>query len=251
MPHPLRGLRNIYILAEDVVLIITDLEFLIVEIGGGGSARDGTAEEVARFRISSDFRSIAVVDQAFLGLLLDTESDKSEALLVDVRSGQVAWRIPVPHGEGVHGWFRDGIVIAYDSEAVIYWANGNNSTIGTNFRFSGHNLSVCDHIVSAVTDDGRIARLPMDDVTEAASVWGHSGPGTAVIAANRDVLSAGSDGSVALTRRDGDGRPVLISRLERRLRCSGARVEELKSDRELAVFLANGANGPGAEARSQ
>ncbi len=248
LPYPLRGPGNLYILAEDVVLITTDSEFLIVEIGSGGSGQDGTAEEVARFRISSDFRSIAVVDQAFLGLLLDTESNKSEALLVDVRSGQIAWRISVPRGDCICGWFRDGIVIAYDSEAVICRADGNNSTttIGTNFRVSGRNLSVCDHTVIAVTDDGRAAWLPMDGVTEVASVCGHSGAGTAVIAANRDVLSAGSDGSVALLRRDGDGIPVLVSRLERRLRCSGAKVDELTSDRELAVFLANGANGPGA-----
>jgi hypothetical protein len=70
----------------------------------------------------------------------------------------------------------------------------------------------------------------------------HYGVGTAVTTANGDVLSSGPDGSVALIRRDANGNPAVVAWVERRLRCAGARVEEMKSERELAVFTANGAD---------
>ena len=66
--------------------------------------------------------------------------------------------------------------------------------------------------------------------------------GTAVTAAHGDVLSSGTDGSVALTRRDANGAPAVVARVERRLRCVGARVKNMKSEREIAVFTANGAD---------
>ena len=243
LPRSLQWPGSLYILAEDVVLITTASEFLIVEIEGG------TAEEVAQFRISSDLRSAAIIDRSFLGLLVDTEQEMSEALLVDIRSGEIVWRIPVLRGEGKCGWFKEGIVIAYDTNVIIYRADSKRSTIDVNFRVSGRSLSVSEEAAIAVTDSGRVAWLPMDGSAEVETVSVHSGAGTAVIGASRDVLSAGSDGSVALTRRDEAERALVISRLERRLRCSGALVEELKSDRERAIFLANGADDRGSPAR--
>ena len=235
LPLSLRWPENLFILAEDLVLITAHSEFLIVEIGSG------TAEEVAHFRISSDFRSTAVVGQKFLGMLFESEWGANEALLVDIDSGQVVWRIRVaPHG-GACGWSADGVLIAYNTDVVFYHADGTVSTIRTNLQPSGRIMTVDGDIAVAVTYDGQAVWLQIDGPTGTESVSVHSGAGTAVVAAEGDVLSAGSDGSLALIRQDGTGEPVVASRLERRLRCSGARVEGLKGNQERLIFLANGA----------
>jgi pyruvate-formate lyase-activating enzyme len=240
LPRPLQGPGNLHILAEDIVLIGTNSEFLIVETGSGA------AEEVTHFRISGDLRDVAVVDRSFLGLRIDPGWENGAALLVDIESGEIDWRIPSASGEDIWGWFREGIVTAYGSDVSVCTPDADMRVMEAEFRFAGRNLSVCGDTVTGVTEDGRVAWIPMADPRGAQSIPVHSGAGTAVIAADRGVLSAGSDGSVALTRPDGVGNPIVAARLERRLQCSGALVEGLKGDCELSIFLANGAHAPGA-----
>jgi hypothetical protein len=66
--------------------------------------------------------------------------------------------------------------------------------------------------------------------------------GSAVISGDGNIVSAGSDGSLAVVRQQQHSALRVISRLERRLQCAGAKVEGLKGSREREVFLANGAD---------
>jgi hypothetical protein len=95
----------------------------------------------------------------------------------------------------------------------------------------------------AATSDGRVAWPGTDDSPLAGFVAAHQGVGTAVTTSASSVLSTGADGSITLTRRDANSPPVIVSRLERRLRCSDARVKGLRRERERTAFLANGADG--------
>jgi CheY-like chemotaxis protein len=234
LPRELRSPQNLFTLAEDVVLITGDSEFLIVEIGSG------TAEEATHFRIASDIRAVTVLDQSFVGLLLEPEWGQCEALLVNIDSGHVTWRIPVSPNGRAYGWSTESVVIAYDDEMVVYHAGAGFSTIRSDIQPSGHTLSLHNDAVVAVTYDGQAAWIPLDSM-EAETVPIHSGTGTAALAVGGDILTAGSDGSVALVRRDAAGGLTEIARLERRLLCAGARVGGLKRERERLIFLANDA----------
>ena len=110
-------------------------------------------------------------------------------------------------------------------------------------ELSGAAICVHDEQAILVTEYGREAWLALDNIAGPEHTFVvHHGAGTAVTAANGDVLSSGTDGSIALARRDANGVPTLVARVERRLRCAGARVKDMKSEREIAVFTANGAD---------
>jgi hypothetical protein len=234
LPRMLRSPRNLFALGEDVVLITAHSEFLIVEIGSG------TAEEATHFRVASDIRAVTVLNQSLIGFLLEPEWGQCEALMINIDSGEVLWRIPVSPNGRAYGWSTESVVISYDNEVVIYHAHTGFSTIRPDIQPSGHSLSLNNEAVVAVTSDGQAA-LVRPGPTEAETVSVHSGTGTAVLAVGDDILTAGSDGSVALVRRDAISGLAEISRLERRLRCAGARVEGLKRERERLIFLANDA----------
>src|SRR5262249_38085151 len=87
--------------------------------------------------------------------------------------------------------------------------------------------------------------LPLDGYADPEILPIHKGAGTAVVAAGTDILTAGSDGSVALVRRDDYGGLTEAGRLERRLRCSDARVKGMKREHERLIFLANDAIADG------
>ena len=57
LPRTLRWPENVYLLREDLVLVTAHSEFLIADIS------DGIATEVAYFRVSSDLRGAAIIDQ--------------------------------------------------------------------------------------------------------------------------------------------------------------------------------------------
>jgi Rho termination factor, N-terminal domain/Pentapeptide repeats (8 copies)/NACHT domain len=241
LPRTLRWPENIYILAEDVVLIVGHAEFLIVAVGSG------TAEEVAQFRVTSDLRSTTVIDQSLLGLVFEPESGTSEAILIDIRDGQVLWRTRVLPGGGAYAWSRHGITITYGSEVAVYRMDETDSTtltdiIQSDMAISGRSLAFVRDNIIVTTDDGRVAWLRTGNSIEINKIQAHGGAGTAVVAANGDTLSAGSDGSVALVRQGKDLKLKITSRLERRLRCSGARIRGLQGVRERDIFLANGAS---------
>jgi hypothetical protein len=108
---------------------------------------------------------------------------------------------------------------------------------------SGAAICVHNDQTILVTEYGHEAWLPLDSIADPQhTLVVHHGAGTAVTGADGDVLSSGTDGSVALTRRDANGVPAVIARVERRLRCAGARVKNMKSEREVVVFTANGAD---------
>ena len=89
LPRALRSPENVYVLRDDIVLVTAHSEFLIADIS------EEPRTEVAYFRVSSEIRSVAVVDQALLGFIFEPEYSDSEALLVDIDSGQARWRVPV------------------------------------------------------------------------------------------------------------------------------------------------------------
>jgi hypothetical protein len=107
---------------------------------------------------------------------------------------------------------------------------------------SGTAICVHDGQAILVTEHEHETWLPLSHSAEPAPTFAvHQGAGTAVTAAKGQILSSGTDGSVTLARRDANGTPAVTARADRRLRCTGARVENLKGDRELAIFNANGA----------
>jgi hypothetical protein len=233
----LRWPENVYLLREDLVLVTAHSEFLITDIS------DGTAAEVAYFRVASDLRGAAIVDQALLGLIFEPEHADSEALLIDIKSGQVRWRIPVEPNGGACGWFAHGVVMVSGQQLLLFGEDRNITVVHEDLESPGSAICVHDDHAILVTERGRETWLPLNNIADPEhTLVVHHGVGTAVTAANGDVLSSGADGSVALTRRDANGIPTVIAWVERRLRCAGARVEKMKSERELAVFTANGAD---------
>jgi hypothetical protein len=236
MPWLLQVPQSLFVLEEDLVLIAGRSEFLVIDIGSGA------AEEVTRFRISSKLRAVAIVDQSQLGLLIEQEQTRSEALLVRIADGQVVWRIPVaPHGQA-YGWSASGITIAYESKIRAYAPDGTYDSLGSSSQWSGCSLSVQGDTRVAVRSDGRVAWLVTDEASQLGFVAAHQGAGAAVANSASGVLSAGVDGSLVLSRRDGN-LPMVVSRLERRLRCTDAKVKGLRREHERLAFLANRADG--------
>ncbi|MGP8000179.1 MAG: N-6 DNA methylase [Streptosporangiaceae bacterium] len=237
LPRTLRWPESVYLLREDLVLVTGHSEFLIADIS------EGTATEVAYFRVSSDLRGAAVVDQGLLGLLFESEYADSEALLIDIESGQVRWRVPVQPGAGACGWFTHGVVMTSGEQLFLFRQDRNTMPMRHgDLEPSGAAICVHDDQAILVTEYGHETWLPLDSIADPEhTLVVHHGAGTAVTAANGDVLSSGTDGSVALTRRDANGVPAVVARVERRLRCAGAHIKNMKSEREFAVFTANGA----------
>jgi Pentapeptide repeats (8 copies) len=237
LPHALRWPENVYLLREDLVLVTAHSEFLVADIG------DGIATEVAYFRVSGDLRSVAVVDQTLLGLLFEPETGASEALLIDIESGQLQWRIPVQSGAGACGWFKDGVVMASGQQLLLFRKDRTISMVHGDMELSVAAICVHDDQAILVAENGRQAWLPLKKTADLGhNLAVHDGAGTAVTAANGNALSSGTDGSVALTGRDANGALTVVARAERRLRCTGARVKNMKSEREVAIFIANGAD---------
>lgn len=234
LPRTLQSPEGLSVLAEDIVLVTARSEFMIVEIGSKDS------EEVAYFRTSGDLRAVSIVDRSMLGLLFESEAGLCEAVLASLDTGEVIWRIPVkPHGQA-HGWTADGIAVTYGSEIVVYRQAAIFSARAP-IQPSSRNLSVQRDRAIALTSDGQAAWLDLEYPTNAELISVHSGAGTAVMVFNADILTAWSDASVVLIRRDLDGAPRVIARLERRLQCAGAKVKRLKREHERLIFLANGA----------
>lgn len=235
LPRTLQSPEVLSAIAEDIVLIAARSELMIVDIGSED------AKEITYFRTSYDLRSVAIVDRSMLGLLFETEPEVCEAVLTSLDTGEVIWRIPIkPHGQA-YEWMPDGIVVAYGSEIRVY-RQAESFSAGGPLQLSIRNLSIQRDRAVAVTNDGQVAWLRLDCATTAELISVHSGAGTVVATFNDDVLTAWSDASVVLVRRDSDGAPRLISHLERRLRCAGAKVKGLKRERERLIFLANGAD---------
>lgn len=237
LPRMLRWPEGLYLLREDIVLVTGHSEFLIVDIG------DGSAAEVAYFRVSSDLHSAAVVDQTLLGLLFEPEYADSEALLIDIESGQVRWRVQTESNRGACDWFAHGIVMASGPSLLMFREDGNVATTHMDLEPSWAAICVHDDQAILVSEYGREAWVPLGCGSDPESTLVvHHGAGAAVAALDGEVLSSGTDGSIALARRNANGIPSVVARVERRLRCAGARVEQMKSDRELAIFAANGAD---------
>ena len=203
LPRTLRRPENVYLLREDLVLVTAHSEFLIADIS------DGIATEVAYFRVSSDLRGAAVIDQGQLGLLFEPEYADSEALLIDIESGQVRWRIPVQPGAGACGWFAHGVVITSGQQLLLF--KEDRTTVPMrhgDLELAGAAICVHDDQVILITEYGAEVWLPLDNIADPEhTLIIHHGAGTAVTAANEDVVSSGTDGSVALTRRDANGVP--------------------------------------------
>ena len=237
LPRALRRPEDVYLLREDLVLVTAHSEFLIADIG------DGIATEVAYFRVSGDLRDVAVIDQTLLGLLFEPENGASEALLIDIESGEVRWRIPVQPGAGACGWFKDGVVMTSGQQLLLFRKDRTISMVHSDMKLSVVAICVHDDQAILVAENGRQAWFPLKKPADLGSELAvHDGAGTAVTAANGNVLSSGTDGSVALTRANANGAPTVVARVEQRLRCTGARVKNMQSEREVGIFIANGAD---------
>ena len=235
LPRRLQSPQNLFALTDDLFLITARSELLLVEI------LNGSAEEIAHFRIPSVIRAVEVIDKSFLGLVIEDEQGFCDAILVSIHSGQAVWRVPVAPDGRAYGWSQKTVVIAYDSGIVSYERDESTSMLTEDVRVSGNKLALLNEIAVAVTDDGQVACVRLDESMVSETLLVHSGVGTAVAAAGADIITAGSDGSVAWIQRREDGTLVEVGRLVRRLRCPGARVKGLKRERERVIFLANDA----------
>jgi hypothetical protein len=239
LPRSLRWPGNIYLLAEDTVLVTAHSEFMIADIS------EVPAREVAYFRVSSDIASAAVVGRQFLGIRVEPRPADSEALLIGIADGQLRWRVPVFAGARAYEWLTDGLIVQSDTLLLLIHADSRVTRATPHDTETGPpTAALCVRGEQAITisDSGQLAWFPLGDVAgSGAALAVHHCAGTAVTAANGDVLSAGSDGSVALAQRRPDGTPVVAARVERRIRCAGARIEGMKGNREHAVFASNGA----------
>ncbi len=243
LPRSLRSPQGVFALAEDVLLITTQSDLLVVDIGSGA------AEVAAHFRVSNEIRALAVIDQSLLGVALEPERGLCEAVLLDIETGQVQWAIPVSAHGRAFGWSSDGLLISYDNALVYYGSTEVPSRIATDAQPSGYQISVCGRDAVMVSGDGLVTRFRLDRAADAYCVPVHNGAGTAVLATGSEILSAGSDGTIAVLRPDAAGALTVAGRLQRRLQCAGAKVDGLRRDRERLLFLANGAKDAGSVAK--
>ena len=133
--------------------------------------------------------------------------------------------------------------MASDSQLLLFTEDGDVAVRHSDRKSSRAAICVHDNQVTVISEHGRETRVPLDNSSDPEfTLVAHSCAGTAVAAMDGQVLSSGSDGSVVLTGCDEKGAPVVLAREARRLRCDEARVEAMKSDREFAIFTANGAH---------
>jgi hypothetical protein len=134
------------------------------------------------------------------------------------------------------------MVTASDTQLVLLREDGSRTTLHTVLEPTSAAICVQDDQAILVSDYGREIQVPLNNSGNPESTLQvHRGAGTAVTAADGQVISSGTDGSVALTMRDTNGRPAVVAQSERSVRCEGALVEGMKSDRELVILTANGA----------
>lgn len=121
----------------------------------------------------------------------------------------------MPHGTGASGWLVVGVIMAAGQQLLLF-KEDRSTVLMTQRDLDPSGASICVHDDQAilVSQDGHEARLPLDNIAEPEhTLIVHDGAGTAVTAANGDVLSSGTDGSVALTRRDANEVPVVVARV--------------------------------------
>ena len=190
LPRTLRWPENVYLLRKDFVLVTAHSEFLMIDIS------DGTATEVAYFRVSSDLRGVAVVDQKLLGLLFEPEDADCEALLIDIESGEARWRVPVQPGTNACGWFKHGLVTASGHQLLLFKKDRTTVPMSHgDLELSGAAICVHDDRAILVIQHGREAWLPLDNTADPEhTLVVHHGASTTVAAANGDVLSSGPMG---------------------------------------------------------
>jgi hypothetical protein len=117
------------------------------------------------------------------------------------------------------------------------------SRVHGNMNLSVVAICVNDDQAIVVAENGRQVWFPLKKAADPVRYLAvHDGAGTAVTAANGNVLSSGTDGSVALAGPNVNGALTVVARVEQRLRCAGARVKNMQSEREIAILIANGAD---------
>lgn len=128
-------------------------------------------------------------------------------------------------------------------QLLLLGEDGSVETMHRDLEPTSAAICVRDDQAILVSEYGRETRLPLNNSGDSESTLAvHHGAGAAVTAADGQVVSSGTDGSVALTGHDAKGIPTVVVRVARRLRCDGALVEAMKSDREFAILTANGAH---------
>ena len=148
MPRILQWPEGLYVLQEDIVLIAARSEAMIVNIGG-----DDT-QEIAYFRLSNNVRNVVIVDHTYIGLLLESQSGQSEALLLRIDSGQIVWRIAIPSRADACGWDTKGIVVAHGNQLTFYKPDYPSVDVGIDLKFSWQRISIDNDIAVVGTSDG-------------------------------------------------------------------------------------------------
>jgi hypothetical protein len=228
---------RIFLLGEDAVLAISTSEIAIFEMDVSGCS------EVARFRVASNI----------LHATLTRSGDV--AVVVEVRGVPIAIRIAVETARlsqesNAPDQFDDFCCL--EDRFLFAGRDGPHSEgVGTLERLdiAASSLSEGDDVSEALlgTLDGAVGRVGLLVNSGGRKVLSvtlgnepaHNGAVTAVAPASGGVISSGMDGTIVLSRFSESG--VDMSRLDRRLRCAGALVADVKGTREQQLLIHNGA----------
>lgn len=236
LSHQLRWPRSVFALGEDLYLIVGHGEALIATVQAGSAA------VVTQFRISNDIQDATLVASRYLGLVLEAAADNAVAIFIEVATGEAIWQHRVAPGGQAYAWDQHGLAVLYNDVLRVYEANGSDrkSSCEPNTIRA---LSRLDDVLGVAWADGGVSWTSVDGDWQERHRLGkvHQGAGTAVLVTQDGLLSAGSDGSLAVIAHGDSGGALIGSRIERQLRCAGARVNELRGDREKAIFISNGA----------
>jgi len=238
----LRWPRRLLGLTEDVLVAVGDAQASVVRLG----ARTG--ELVAHFRVANSVRSVDMVGETLLGLLLADEYGGARAVLVDLIDGGVQWLRDVPPDTADCRWTSDAVITRSSDGLVCRPFDEKSSILVSNPQVTCHRLGaspeegVCTALdVLYGTSGGWVGSWKLQEPKRSDDPpSGHSSPVTALAWRGQTVLSTSTDGAIALW-------DILESGLrragvaERRLRCEGAWVANLAGEREKQLFVANGA----------
>jgi hypothetical protein len=239
----LRWPQRLLEISEDILVAVGGSELAIARLDAN------TAATLAHFRIANAIRSVQLVDQHSLILLIGSESDRAEVVRVDLNTAEVEWSLPVPNDTVDIEWTSDSVITRSTSRLVWRVPDYEPEELITNAHITCHGPaegSSAEGIPSLLfgTSDGWIGRAGIKTGAHDhdSARFTEPSPITALAVHTNTVMSATASGTLSLWDVEG---PALnrVGTAERRLRCEGALVDDLRGPHERALLVSNGASG--------
>jgi hypothetical protein len=246
--------------AEDIFVAVGDAEAVIL------STRAASADVATRFRLSTSIRALDRVDEKHLGIALEDGDGQIQGLLVGLDTGEIRWRTPLSVDFDRCKFTSRGVVMTTRRGQLLYASEGQFVDLDSPCNVTAMALdSAARDIVDGIppmlvgSDGGAVKRIRLEDRSTMIAGENHvavqpvlvSAPReeehphtsgiTALAASGSYVLSAGADGSLAMSLVSGVDQIKPISTAQRRLHCVGARVDGVLGERQLELLLVNGA----------